>query len=95
MPLWSHKRSLQGITWHRQGHLCRHGLDVRLLPPGPGLSPVDALSQGKADFAVLWLTTALQQPDRGLPSLNLAQLVQRASLMLVSEAITGSTRSPT
>jgi len=60
-----------------------------LLPAGPGLSPVDALSQGKADFAVLWLTTALRHRDRGLPLVNLAQMVQRSSMMLVSKRSTG------
>jgi len=90
MPLWSPQAQFAGYyVGIDKGIYARHGLDVRLLPAGPGLSPVDALSQGKADFAVLWLTTALRHRDRGLPLVNLAQMVQRSSMMLVSKRSTG------
>jgi NitT/TauT family transport system substrate-binding protein len=90
MPLWSPQAQFAGYyVGIDKGIYARHGLDVRLLPAGPGLSPVDALGQGKADFAVLWLTTALRHRDRGLPLVNLAQMVQRSSMMLVSKRSTG------
>jgi NitT/TauT family transport system substrate-binding protein len=90
MPLWSPQAQFAGYyVGIDKGIYARHGLDVRLLPAGPGLSPVDALSQGRADFAVLWLTTALRHRDRGLPLVNLAQMVQRSSMMLVSKRSTG------
>ena len=90
MPLWSPQAQFAGYyVGIDKGIYARHGLDVQLLPAGPGLSPVDALSQGKADFAVLWLTTALRHRDRGLPLVNLAQMVQRSSMMLVSKRSTG------
>jgi len=90
MPLWSPQAQFAGYYMGiDKGIYARHGLDVRLLPAGPGLSPVDALSQGKADFAVVWLTTALRHRDRGLPLVNLAQMVQRSSMMLVSKRSTG------
>lgn len=90
MPLWSPQAQFAGYyVAIDKGIYSRYGLDVRLLPAGPGLSPVDALSQGKADFAVLWLTTALRHRDRGLPLVNLAQMVQRSSMMLVSKRSAG------
>ena len=90
MPLWSPQAQFAGYyVGIEKGIYARHGLDVVLLPAGPGRSPVDALSTGKADFAVLWLTTALQRRDQGLPLVNLAQMVQRSSLMLVSKRSTG------
>jgi NitT/TauT family transport system substrate-binding protein len=90
MPLWSPQAQFAGYyVGIDKGIYARHGLEVVLLPAGPGRSPVEALSTGKADFAVLWLTTALQRRDRGLPLVNLAQMVQRSSLMLVSKQSTG------
>ena len=90
MPLWSPQAQFAGYyVGIDKGIYARHGLDVVLLPAGPGRSPVDALSTGKADFAVLWLTTALQRRDQGLPLVNLAQMVQRSSMMLVSKRSSG------
>lgn len=90
MPLWSPQAQFAGYyVGIDKGIYARRGLDVVLLPAGPGHSPVDALTTGKADFAVLWLTTALQRRDQGLPLVNLAQLVQRSSLMLVSKRSAG------
>jgi NitT/TauT family transport system substrate-binding protein len=90
MPLWSPQAQFAGYyVGIDKGIYAKHGLDVVLLPAGPGRSPVDALSTGKADFAVLWLTTALQRRDQGLPLVNLAQMVQRSSLMLVSKQASG------
>ena len=90
MPLWSPQAQFAGYyVGIEKGIYARHGIDVALLPAGPGFSPADALSSGKADFAVLWLTTAMQRRDQGLPLVNLAQMVQRSSMMLVSKRSSG------
>lgn len=90
MPMWSPQAQFAGYyVGIDKGIYARHGLDVVLLPAGPGHSPVDALGNGKADFVVLWLTTAMQRRDQGLRLVNLAQMVQRSSLMLVSKRSSG------
>ena len=85
MPLWSPQAQFAGyyVALDR-GIYARHGIDLTILKGGPGVSPAESLQNGKADFAVLWLTTALQQYAAGNRLVNVAQIVQRSSLMLVA-----------
>ena len=90
MPLWSAQAQFAGYYVARdKGIYATHGIALEILPAGPGRSPVQALRDGVADFAVLWLTTALQHRCAGLPLLNLAQLVQRSSMLLVARKSSG------
>ncbi len=94
MPLWSPQAQFAGhYVAIDRGIYARHGLEVEILRSGPGVSPPEALAHGSADFAVLWLTTALQQRDRGIPIVHVAQIVQRSALLLVSRKSSGI-RSP-
>lgn len=90
MPMWSPQAQFAGYYVALDKGLYRHyGIDVQMLRAGPGYSPLDALHQGEADVVVLWLTTALQQRTEGLELVNLAQLVQRSSLLLVARQDSG------
>jgi NitT/TauT family transport system substrate-binding protein len=68
-----------------------HGLDVTILSGGPDSPSLDFLREGKADFATLWLSTGIQARSDGVKLLNLAQVVQRSALMLVSRKSSGIT----
>lgn len=93
MPLWSPQAQFAGYYMAREkGFYARAGLDVDILRGGPGRSPLQSLLSGEADVAVLWLSTALQQQDDGLHLVNLAQIIQRSSLMLVARKASGITR---
>ena len=90
MPMWSPQAQFAGYYMAREkGIYAHHGLQVRILEGGPGRSPLQSLTSGEADFAVLWLATALQQSDEGLRLINLAQIIQRSSLMLVTKKTSG------
>ena len=90
MPLWSPQAQFAGYyVALKKGIYARHGIDLTILKAGPGHSPVQALQNGSADFAVLWLTTALQHRSTGVSLVNLAQIVQRSSLMLISRKSSG------
>ncbi len=90
MPLWSPQAQFAGYyVALDKGIYARHGIDLKILKAGPGQSPVAAVRDGTADFAVLWLTTALQHRANGLPLVNLAQIIQRSSLLLVSKRSSG------
>jgi NitT/TauT family transport system substrate-binding protein len=90
MPLWSPQAQFAGYyVALEKGIYARHGIDLTILKGGPGNAPDQALRSGKADFAVLWLTTALQSCDAGAPVVNLAQIVQGSSMMLVSKKSSG------
>ncbi len=90
MPLWSPQAQFAGYyVALDKGIFAKHGIDMKILKAGPGYSPSQALEDGTADFAVLWLTTALQHCSTGTKLVNLAQIIQRSSMMLISRKSSG------
>ena len=90
MPLWSPQAQFAGYyVALDKGIYIRHGIDLKILKAGPGHSPAQSLKDGTADFAVLWLTTALQHRSAGTKLVNLAQIIQRSSMMLISRKSSG------
>jgi len=90
MPLWEPQAQFAGYyVALDKGIYAMHGIDLKILRSGPGLSPAEALEKGTADFAILWLTTALQHRSAGDKLVNLAQIIQRSSLMLISKKSAG------
>jgi NitT/TauT family transport system substrate-binding protein len=84
-PLWSPQAQFAGYyVALDKGIYARHGIDLTILKGGAGHSPIQALKEGKADFAILWLTTALQHRAAGIRLVNLAQIIQKSSMMLIS-----------
>jgi len=90
IPLWSPQAQFAGYyVALDKGIYRKHGIDLTIIPGGPDQSPSMLLKSGKADFAVLWLGAALQQYSAGVRLTNLAQIVQRSSLMLVARKSSG------
>lgn len=90
MPLWTPQAQFAGYyVALDKGIYARHGIDLKIITAGPGHDPAQALKDGSADFAVLWLTTALQQRSAGTKLVNIAQLIQRSSIMLISKKSSG------
>lgn len=90
MPLWTPQAQFAGYYLaYEKGLYAKHGIDLKILKAGPGYSPGEAIKNGKADFAVMWLSTALSQRSQGSNIVNLAQLIQKSSLILVAKKNTG------
>ncbi|MCF7964874.1 MAG: ABC transporter substrate-binding protein [Methylobacter tundripaludum] len=90
MPLWGSQAQFAGYyVALDKGIYARHGIDLKILKAGPGHTPTQALEEGAADFAVVWLTTALLHRTAGKELVNLAQIIQRSALMLVSKKTAG------
>jgi NitT/TauT family transport system substrate-binding protein len=88
--LWSPQAQFAGYyVALEKGIYRKHGIDLAITPGGPGRSPADELCDGRADFAVLWLSTALQRRGAGAPLINVAQIVQRSSMVLVARKFAG------
>lgn len=86
MPMWSPQSQFAGYyVALDKGIYARHGIDLKILRAGPGCSPAEALNIGTTDFAILWLTTALQHRSAGTELVNLAQIVQQSSMLLISK----------
>lgn len=69
----------------------KHGIDLTIIPGGPDRSPTEMLHSGSADFAILWLSTALQHYSASLKLVNLAQYVQQTSMVLIARKSSGIT----
>jgi NitT/TauT family transport system substrate-binding protein len=60
------------------------GLDLTILHGGTDSVPADRLSSGEAHFATMFLATALERRAAGIPLVNVCQLIQRSSLLLLT-----------
>jgi NitT/TauT family transport system substrate-binding protein len=85
MLQWTHQAQFAGYyIAAAKGFYRARGLDVEIIPGGPGLDPMDDIARGDVDFAASWLTSALIRRDKGLPLVNVAQIVNRSNLVMVS-----------
>lgn len=85
IPLWSPQAQFAGYyVALEKGLYRRYGVELTILNGGSGNSPVEALQSGRADYAVIWLTTALRHRDAGIRLVNISQVIQRSSMMLIS-----------
>jgi NitT/TauT family transport system substrate-binding protein len=75
-----------------KGFYARRGLDVEILRGGPGRDGVRALEEGAADFAILWLVSALSAVERGVPLVHVTQIYGSSSLSIVGWKDRGVTK---
>lgn len=87
---WVHQAQFAGFYMAQDlGLYKKAGLEVEIRPGGPGIDPLAELAGRRCDFATSWLSEALRLRDKGVPLVNLAQLIQRSSLLLVTYADSG------
>jgi NitT/TauT family transport system substrate-binding protein len=86
IPLWSPQAQFAGYyVALEKGIYRKHGIDMTILKGGPACSGCEYLKDGRADFAILWLTTAIRQRDEGFQLVHLSQIIPRSSMMLVAK----------
>jgi NitT/TauT family transport system substrate-binding protein len=90
IPQWQPQAQFAGyyVAYHK-GFYRNLGIDLRILRGGPESPPSRLLAEGQADFGTMFLSTAIQQRAQGLCLVNLAQLVQCSSLMLIAKKSSG------
>ena len=95
VPQWEPQAQFAGYyVAVEKGFYARYGLAVTVLRGGPDQPIGRLLQEGQADFATTFLTSALEKRSRdGLPLVNIAQMGQRSSLLLVAHKSSGI-RSP-
>jgi NitT/TauT family transport system substrate-binding protein len=85
IPLWYPQAQFAGYYLAlEKGIYRRHGIDLTIIDGGPEHPPAQYLRDGRADFAALWLTTALQRRSEGMALVNVAQIVPQSSMLLVA-----------
>jgi NitT/TauT family transport system substrate-binding protein len=67
----------------------KYGIDLTIIPGGPKVSSSALLEKDKVDFALMWLSNAIQLKARNSRIVNIAQIVNRSALMLISKKSSG------
>lgn len=90
IPHWVPQAQFAGYYYALEKSIYRkHGIDVTILSGGPYSDPLALLKEGKADFATLWLSSAIQARGQGLKLVNIGQVLPRSALMLVAKKSSG------
>ena len=90
IPQWVPQAQFAGYyVAHAHGIYKKYGIDLEIITGGPERPSSDFLKEGKADFATLWLSSAITLRDQGVPLVNIAQTMQRSALMLVAKKSSG------
>jgi len=86
IPQWSPQAQFAGyyVAYEKEFYR-KNGIDLTILQGGPDRPSSQFLTQGKADFATLWLSTALRLASSGQDIINIGQIIQRSALMLVAK----------
>jgi NitT/TauT family transport system substrate-binding protein len=87
---WLHQAQFAGFyVAHQKGFYQNYGIDVRINMGGPDNPSPQALANNKAEFTTMFLTSALREIDNGADIVNIAQLSQKSSLLLVAKKSSG------
>jgi NitT/TauT family transport system substrate-binding protein len=86
IPLWVPQAQFAGYyVAYEKGFYKKRGIDLTIIPGGPDRPSSQFLTKGKADFAILWLTTGMRLRASGQGIVNIGQMIQRSALMLVAK----------
>ena len=90
IPQWIPQAQFAGYyVADEHGFYRKYGIDLTIISGGPERPPGDFLKNRKADFATLWLSSGIQMRAEGVKLVNIAQVIQRSSLMLVAKKTSG------
>jgi NitT/TauT family transport system substrate-binding protein len=90
IPHWTPQAQFAGYyVALEKGFFRAQGIDLEILRGGPDAPATAWLEEGKADFATMFLASAIERRAAGAPFVNLAQVVQRSALLLVAKKSSG------
>jgi len=90
LPYWVTSAQFAGYyVAEKMGFYKKHGIKLNIIPYQPFITQTDLITEGKTDFAVLWLVNALELIASGTDIVNIAQLSSRSSLMLIAKKKSG------
>ncbi len=89
-PQWYHQAQFAGVYMAaKKGFYRDYGLDVEIQSGGAEIPAYESLEQGSTDVTQLFLLTALTRDAEKNNLVNLAQISQKSSLMLVGKKARG------
>ena len=94
VPQWIPQAQFAGYyVAVEKGLYKKNGLDMNILRGGPERPSAEWLRKGAADFATMFLSTAIDERAKGTRLVNIGQIVQRSSQVLIAKKSSGI-RSP-
>ena len=66
-----------------KGFYAAHGLDLKIIPGGPDVNVSQHLADGRAEFASMFLSTAIERSS-AMDLVHIGQIVHQSALMLVA-----------
>lgn len=90
IPQWQPQAQFAGYyVALEKGFYKKHGLDVTILQGGPDRPSAEWLRTGAAQFATLFLSTGILERSKGARVVNLGQIVQVSSQLLIAKRSSG------
>jgi len=90
LPQWAPQAQFAGYYVAYQKKFYRNAnLDVNILRGGPDQMATECLENDRVDFCSMFLTTGITKRAQGVKVVNIAQVVQRSALMLVTKKSSG------
>jgi NitT/TauT family transport system substrate-binding protein len=90
LPQWIPQAQFAGYyVAFEKGYYRNKGIDLKILKGGPERSPAEWLEKGLAEFGTLMLSQAIKKRTEGIKLVNIGQIVQKSSLMLVAKKSRG------
>jgi NitT/TauT family transport system substrate-binding protein len=90
LPYWVTNAQFAGYYMAiENGIYQKYGLNVTIIPYLPFINSKDLIDDGKADFATIWLASAIELKASGTDIVNIAQPSTRSSLMFVAKKKSG------
>ena len=89
-PQWLHQAQFAGIYMaYKKGFYRDYGLNVEIQQGGMDFPAYESIQKGSSDITQLFLITALSRDNEASHLVNLAQVSQKSSLMLVGKKARG------
>lgn len=90
LPQWHHQAQFAGVYMaFKKGFYSDYGINVEILAGGPDRPAYESVSSGITDVTQLFLLTALTRDALRNNLVNLAQISQKSSLMLIGKKARG------
>jgi NitT/TauT family transport system substrate-binding protein len=90
VPQWIPQAQFAGYYVAKEkGFFQKSGLEVNVLRGGPDKPSGEWLKKGGADFATMFLATAIVEKARGTRLVNIGQIVSRSSQVLIAKKSSG------
>jgi NitT/TauT family transport system substrate-binding protein len=87
---WLHQAQFAGFyVAYKKGFYSNYGIDVKIEMGGPDKPSPEALNNKQADLVSMFLTTALREVNKRNQIVNIAQISQKSSLLLVAKKSSG------